>query len=256
MYMLRHCSLTLSGPKSGWRPRLTRSIPATNIVLGVFLFFSSTVVSAQSRHDRAFWQAIVKNQYAVPERESADSMAEELSGLLASPDPELRDDFAYAILTNWIYRRNLLSHATLIGLTDAWRASLRDGLGETGTNSVLKRSFSALCLSSMAAREAKASFMGAQRYHQLVSEAMSYLQAERDLRGYDAKLHWIHATAHTADLLAALANNPQLTREESAGILSTISTRLATAPRSTRRANRIASPPQFLPLSVARTLTH
>jgi hypothetical protein len=94
MYMLRHCSLTLSGPKSGWRPRLTRSIPATNIVLGVFLFFSSTVVSAQSRHDRAFWQAIVKNQYAVPERESADSMAEELSGLLASPDPELRDDFA------------------------------------------------------------------------------------------------------------------------------------------------------------------
>ena len=72
--------------------------------------------------------------------------------------------------------------------------------------------------------------MGAERFHQLVRDGINYLQAERDLRGYDAKLHWIHATAHAADLLAALASSPQLTREESAGILSAVSTRLATAP--------------------------
>ncbi|HEV2697486.1 MAG TPA: DUF2785 domain-containing protein, partial [Terriglobales bacterium] len=52
-----------------------------------------------------------------------------------------------------------------------------------GTTSVLKRAFSALCLASMARREARAPFMGAERYHQLVRDSINYLQAERDLRG-------------------------------------------------------------------------
>jgi hypothetical protein len=55
------------------------------------------------------------------------------------------------------------------------------------------------------------------------------LRQERDLRGYDAKLHWIHATAHTADLLAALADSPQLSKEETDSILQAIQSRLSTA---------------------------
>jgi uncharacterized protein DUF2785 len=185
---------------------------------------------AATPHDRAFWQAIARNKYAVPEGESADALAGELSGLLASPDPELRDDLAYSILAIWIHRRNIpLSETTLISLTDQWRNNLRDGLGESGTNSVLKRSFSALCLSAMAEREAQSPFMGADRYHALVVEAAAYLTSERDLRGYDANLHWIHATAHTADLLGALAKSPLLTRQEAASILAAVDNRLATA---------------------------
>lgn len=122
----------------------------------------------------------------------------------------------------------MLSQSTLIALTDSWRTNLKEGLGEMGTNSVLKRSFSALCLASMARREAGAPFMGAERYHQLVADGTTYPKAERDLRGYDAKLHWIHATAHTADLLAGLAGSPHLTKDEAAGILSAIDARLET----------------------------
>ena len=59
--------------------------------LGFFLLLSMAV-TAQHPHDRAFWQGIVKNHYAVPEHESPDLLANELSSLLASPDPELRDD--------------------------------------------------------------------------------------------------------------------------------------------------------------------
>jgi hypothetical protein len=202
----------------------------TNICRSVPIFWFllvSTLLAAQPQHDRAFWQTIAHNKYAVPEHESAEALSQELSALLASPDPELRDDLAYSILTRWIYRRNLLSTGKLIALTDEWRANLKSGLGESGTNSVLERSFSALCLSSMASREAKSPFMGAERYHRLVAEAVSYLQAERDLRGYDATLHWIHATAHTADLLGALADGPLLTKQEESAILSAIATRLA-----------------------------
>jgi len=198
------------------------------ILLGFWLLATPITAVAQPPHDRDFWRDIAKNHYSVPNSESADVLANELSSLLASPDPELRDDLAYSILARWIYR-GLLSQPTLISLTDTWRANLKDGLGETGTNSVLKRSFSALCLASMARRESKAPFMGAERFHQLVADGIRYLRAERDLRGFDASLHLIHATAHTADLLAALADNAQITQEESAGVLAAISERLSSA---------------------------
>lgn len=203
---------------------------ANQVKQACFLLLLLTTGVAQTSHDRTFWRTIVEHNYAVPEHESADALALELSSLLGSPDPELRDDLAYSILARWIYRPDVLAQPTLIKLTDTWRANLKDGLGEQGTDSVLKRSFSALCLASMARREARSPFMGAERYHQLVAEATSYLQSERDLRGYDRKLHWIHATPHTADLLAGLAGSSLLTQQESDDILSAISTRLATAP--------------------------
>ena len=199
-----------------------RLLPLLLALLSVVLAF------AQGSHDREFWRDIVKNHYAVPDHATADVLAPELSGMLALPDPELRDDLAYSILAVWIYRGNF-STPVLLALGDEWRANLAAGIGESGTNSVLLRSFSALCLASIAKREARTPFLGTERYHKLVAEAVTYLQAERDLRGYDPQLHWIHATAHTADLLGALAQSPMLTKEEGAQILKAIDARLATA---------------------------
>jgi Protein of unknown function (DUF2785) len=208
---------------------MIRSKIAAGFVLLAANLVSASIAMAAS-HDREFWRSIAKAHYAVPEHESADALAPELSTMLASPDPELRDDLAYSVLYYWISRGSF-SAPTLISLTDQWRINLKSGIGESGTNSVLLRSFSALCLSEMAKREAKAPFMGGDRYHSLVAEAADYLQAERDLRGYDATLHWIHATAHTADLLAALAGSPVLTPQEAANILHAIDARLTTAPQ-------------------------
>src|SRR6266481_2031109 len=166
----------------------------------LFWFLCSGLLTAQQTsvpHDHAFWRAIAQQHYAVPTGESASALAHELSGLLASPDSELRDDLAYSILAHWIARPNILQPEQLLPLADEWRENLKSGIGEAGTNSVLKRSFSALCLASIAEREAKSPYLGASRYHQLVADAVAYLQAERNLRGYDAKLGWIHATAHT-----------------------------------------------------------
>jgi hypothetical protein len=200
----------------------------------LFLFLSAGMVSAQQtsvQHDHAFWRAIAQQHYAVPTGESAPALAHELSGLLASPDSELRDDLAYSILAHWIARPNVLQPEQMLPLADEWQQNLKSGIGETGANSVLKRSFSALCLASIAEREAKSPFLGASHYHQLVADAVAYLQAERDLRGYDAKLGWIHATAHPADLLQALAASPMLTKDEQAAMLSAIAARLTSAPQ-------------------------
>ena len=199
----------------------------TRVLLLFFCFVLNAVAIGQS-HDRQFWKDIARHDYAVPDGGSAAVLAHEVSELLASPDPELRDDLAYSILTAWI-RAGKLSNADLIYLSDAWRLNLKKNIGEAGNNSVLQRSFSALCLSEIAARDVKSPFLGPERYHDLLSDALTYLKEERDVRGYDAKIGWIHSTAHTADLIEALAENQALTTTEQDKILRGISERLETA---------------------------
>ena len=199
------------------------SLPAVLLLLVTLPLQCQTVT-----HDLQFWRDISKNSYAVPQGASADALADELGGVLGSPNPELRDDLAYSILAHWIYYGKL-SHDEMNRLTDAWRGNLKQRIGESGNESVLLRSFSALCLSEMAGREIKDPFFGAERYRALLADTLAYLNAERDLRGYDEKLGWIHSTAHTADLLRELAVHPSFGKADQASLLDAISERLASA---------------------------
>jgi len=85
-----HPSLTYISEKFS----MTKSTLLVSIVL---LAATLNSFAADSHHDRDFWRAIAKAHYAVPEHESADALSHELSTMLASPDPELRDDLAYSI---------------------------------------------------------------------------------------------------------------------------------------------------------------
>jgi hypothetical protein len=183
---------------------------------------------APAAHDREFWRAIAKNKFAPPAGQPMTPLLLELSGQLGSADPELRDDLAYTIIDQWV-RHQEVPATDLNALADAWRENLRFKIGETGTDSVFTRSFSALCLASLARREQQAPFLGPERYQALLAEGLTYLKEERDLRGFDPVKGWIHATAHTADLLANLAANVMLKKEDQARLLGAISQRLASA---------------------------
>ena len=209
-------------------------------VMFVALFLMSFPALAQSQaraeevqgeplHDREFWRAIVKNRYAVPDGQPIFPLLRELTGYLGSRDPELRDDLAYSITTIWIKHQKQISTDELYSLLDDWQANLRTGIGETGNDGILKRSFSALSLVALAERDLKMPFLGEERYRALLANALAYLRDERDLRGFDPTLGWIHATAHTADLLAALAANPLLKNEDQGRLLDAIARRLSSA---------------------------
>jgi len=175
-------------------------------------------------------------------------LVRELSGYLGSTDPELRDDLAYSILDAWIVYRNQLSATELNSLESDWEANLRAGIGETGTDSVFRRSFSALCLAALAERDLKSPFLGETGYRRLLDDSLSYLRQEQDLRGFDPAKGWIHSTAHTADLLAALAASPLFEVEDQARVLQAISERLSSASRFFHMESRTVSPPRS-PLS-------
>ncbi len=67
--------------------------------------------AAAATHDKDFWRAIVKADYAVPANEQISPLARELSTMLGSPDPELRDEFGYTILAAWIFQKRLIEPA-------------------------------------------------------------------------------------------------------------------------------------------------
>jgi Protein of unknown function (DUF2785) len=179
--------------------------------------------------DATFWQGIVDRHYAVPEGESPAALMAELTVLLASPDPKLRDTYGYGIAVAWIYRDTRLSPVELKSLTSELTANLERGLGATGSDDVFRRSFSALDLSLLAALDLKQPFLAPVDFDRLLSAALAYLAGERDLRAYDEKKGWIHATAHTADLLRSLARNDKLGAADQGRIVDALEAKLRDA---------------------------
>ncbi len=135
----------------------------------------------------------------------------EATSLLGSRDPQWRDDVGYGVVAACVYQARRLSAAERRALIETLTANLQRGIGETGTDSVLLRSFSALDLSLLAALELIDPALDDDGYRRLLDRALTYLHDERDLRGLQPGIGWIHATAHTADLLKFLARDPRFT---------------------------------------------
>ncbi|MEO6237269.1 MAG: DUF2785 domain-containing protein [Vicinamibacterales bacterium] len=173
-------------------------------------------------HPKTFWRAVAEAKFEVPAGQTAATLTPELTAALGSPDPELRDDLAFATLSNWIYRRRLLTPDDLRPMVRTLQDNLRSGIGETGTDAVLLRSFSALTLSVIAARDNEEPFLTADEYSRLLDSAISYFHDERDTRGFDADKGWMHSVAHTSDLLKFLARNTRLPVAGQARLLSAI----------------------------------
>lgn len=175
---------------------------------------------APAVHDRAFWRAIVEADFQPPEGADAYGLLLELDALLDSPDEELRDSFGYGIPEAWIYRQKRFSEQQLKAQVAALSARLKRGLGQRGAPSVLGRSFAALNLSVLVARDLKQPFLGEEEFDQLLDDSLHYLERERDLRGWEPGLGWLHSCAHGADLLKFIARHPRLdTKAERARVL-------------------------------------
>jgi len=199
------------------------------MLVSVVSAYGQSAKCEEKGHTREFWREIAKNHYMAPTGQHLFPLARELGSYFCSADPELRDDLAYSILSSWILRQKKFSHEELLALAKDWQANLRIGIGETGTDSIFTRSFSALTLASIAERDLKDPFLDNDGYRTLLDNALKYLNDEQDLRGFDARKGWIHATAHTSDLLAALAQNQFFTKKDAGTVLEAILRRLATA---------------------------
>jgi hypothetical protein len=183
---------------------------------------------------RADWEQVVASDYAVPDGANLPGLTRELLDYLASPDPQLRDQFGYEILATWM-ARDVLSPAAMRAVGEALLPRLQIGLGERDTDSVFTRSFAVLLLAEVVNNHHRHPFLDTRTLDAYLAAGLDYLARERDVRGYVPDHGWAHATAHTADLLLELAAEPYLAAPELARILDAIADTV-TAPRLSRTA--------------------
>lgn len=172
--------------------------------------------------DRAAWAALRDAKFALPPGRSAFDTLMEMRPLIASADPFLRDNVAYEATAKWIYTDKLLTPDEQRKILAAWTANLREGIGTTAGDAAFLRSFSALNLSIVAARENAAPFLTQDEFDAFLGAMVGYLRDERDTRGYDAATGWVHATAHTADTLKFLARSAKLGAAGQATLLAAV----------------------------------
>ncbi len=182
----------------------------TILVLPAILLAASLAAGQPPAPSRADWIALARGGFVVPAGRSASELLVEMDSLLESDDPVLRDDVAYGAAERWIVREHRLSPSELRIVLQLWSGNLDDHLGEVGDNRVFKRSFSALCLSLVAATDLSAPFLDPPELRAFFDRMLNYFQRERDLRGFDPVRGWMHTVAHTSDALKFLMRNPKL----------------------------------------------
>jgi hypothetical protein len=149
--------------------------------------------------DKSFWKSIQANDYAIPNGFTAALLTPELLSYLGSPDPELREPIAK------------------LG------GNLSLGIREDGNDSIFLRSYSALLLAEMVNYDNKHPYLGEAEVRMLRLQALAYLGAEQDERGYIPGKGWAHACAHTADWLTVLARSRHIGAADLERILKGIS---------------------------------
>lgn len=193
-----------------------------SVLLSLLLALPVFAKPVEPPRGRAFWLALKGSKFAVPTGATRAEVLMDALTLTESEDPVLRDEVGYGLTAQWVYREQALSPDELETFT---RALMKRMAGA----SALGRSFSALSLSLVAAAEAKARKLDDTTWSDLLAAACVELETERDLRGHDAKLGWIHATAHTADLLKFLSRDERLTTAQQARVWKAWTTRLEVA---------------------------
>lgn len=172
----------------------------------------------------AYWQQVRSAEMKVPTDRSLTDLTAELTTMLGSTDPVERDEFAYPILATWISEG--VYDDLLVGLGDGMAAGLTPGLGESGTDSVFRRSFSALVLAECLERDNAESLVPPAKILEWGDRVTGWLVRERDVRGFVPGKGWAHALAHGADALGVLAESPHLGLNELTVLLDVVADRI------------------------------
>ncbi len=180
--------------------------------------------------DKDFWNSIAKNDYQIPEEHTLDNLTDILFSYLGSVDPELRDDIAYVVYANWL-KQEVYSKQAIKSHVEKLLSNLDKGIGETESDTVFLRTFSALLLAEIVHNDNKKQLLEKSQVKTILEKGLWYLDAEKDPRGYTPVKGWAHALAHTADLMLVLARNRFMDGNDLWRMLATISNKIVHSSR-------------------------
>lgn len=138
-----------------------------------------------------------------------DTLIKKMMYHIGSPDPELRDTLIYSTFGKLI-QEDYLNHQQMKYIIETClnEQHLFLNIGVTNKDSVFTRSFSALTIALILAKDRENHFLSKDIVISAIESSINYLVREEDIRGYIEIKGWAHSIAHGADLLAAAIKHP------------------------------------------------
>lgn len=162
-------------------------------------------------------QAVLEQDFAVPEGADLAGLVDDLWVWLGSADPRERDEVAYSVLATWI-ERGLLD--------DRLRALGERAAGDLSAPEIQRRTFATLILAEVVGRAAEVRAVSAEQVRTWLNTWAAWYIAETDLRSWDPELGWLHAVAHGADTAGAFGKHPAPVGDDLRFLLGTLTERL------------------------------
>ena len=154
---------------------------------------------------------------------ASEEQLEALVTCLASPDPGLRDQFAYTRLAELLRdQRPATEQLEFLGAQLDQLLQQPDPVG-------VAHPFAILVLAEIARTDRIEAWMSPEQRQDLVDKAANYLQTVSDYRGFDPQVGWRHGVAHGADLAMQLTLNPELSSAQQLQLLRAIARQVAPA---------------------------
>jgi len=135
----------------------------------------------------------------------------DLLDIIGHKDGEVRDGLVYPVLAHLLHD-DVLSNEELdkianLFVTDNYLLFDMDNEVEY---SVLRRSFTTLQLAILVYKHNQKQVLKDETFLYLVSQFSEYFKLEKDLRGYEESVGWLHSIAHSADLFAQIFKNEMI----------------------------------------------
>jgi hypothetical protein len=140
---------------------------------------------------------------------------------LASPDPELRDQFAYTSLAKLLRDQRPAAEQL------EYLSVQLDRLLQQPDPEGVAHPFAILVLAEVARTDRIEAWMSPAQRQALVDKASRFLENVSDYRGFDPQVGWRHGVAHGADLAMQLTLNPALSGTQQLQLLQAIGRQVA-----------------------------
>lgn len=140
---------------------------------------------------------------------------------IGSTDPELRDTLIFNTLGTLIMK-DYLTGSQMEHIVEVCRSNLFLGIEKIESDFVFTRSFSSLVLGLLLQKDRERPFLREDIVLKTIEESISYLNLEKDIRGYVEGKGWAHSIAHGADLLTKAIKHPSFNNSLSIKCLEAI----------------------------------
>lgn len=142
---------------------------------------------------------------------------------IGSPDSQLRDNMIYQTFCQLILETKiddqLFGEILEFCVSDQF---LFKGIGEKDTDSVFTRSFTSLLIALILYQDNRNDFLTEAKVNEIKDKLISYVNLEKDVRGYVKDKGWAHSMAHVADAFDELVKSEKINQSTYPAIMQAI----------------------------------